>query len=98
MSSSVGWVPGLAMIQAQSSSPYFWSGTPTTCTSYLRVAVQKFFDLARVDVFAATDHHVLDAADDVHVALGVHGGQVAMDAEGYVNIVNRLAGLGRVAP
>ena len=44
---------------------------------HLRVAVQKFFNLARVDVLAATDHHVLDAADDVHVALGVHGGQVA---------------------
>ena len=63
---------------------------------HLGVAVQEFFNLARVDVLAATDHHVLDAADDVHVALGVHGGQVAgvHPAVG----VNGLMGFGRVFP
>jgi hypothetical protein len=69
--------PGL-MIQAHSSSPSASSGTPNTCTSlHLGVAVQELLDLARVDVLAAADHHVLDAADDVAVALVVDGGQVA---------------------
>ena len=63
---------------------------------HLGVAVQKLFNLARVDVLAATDHHVLDAAYDVHVALGVHGGQVA--GVHPAAFVNRLAGLGLVAP
>jgi hypothetical protein len=44
---------------------------------HLGVAVQEFLDLARVDVLAAADQHVLDAADDVAIALGVDGGQVA---------------------
>ena len=35
----------------------------------LRMAIEKFLDLARIEVFAAADHHVLDAADDVAIAL-----------------------------
>ena len=34
--------------------------------------VEELLDLARVDVLAAADDHVLDAADDVDVALVVH--------------------------
>ena len=64
--------------QAQTSSPYFASGTPNTCTSCtLRVAQQVLLDLARIDVLAAADQHVLDAADDVAVALGVDRREVA---------------------
>ena len=41
------------------------------------MAVEELLDLARIDVLAAADHHVLDAADDVAVALVVHGREVA---------------------
>ena len=43
----------------------------------VRVRVEELLDLARVDVLAAADHEVLDPADDVEVAVAVHGGQVA---------------------
>src|SRR4029077_5054176 len=42
----------------------------------LRVAVEEFLDLPRIDVLAAADHHVLDAADDVAIALVVERGEV----------------------
>src|SRR4051794_12067515 len=40
----------------------------------VRVAVEELLDLPRVDVLAAADDHVLRAADDLDVAVGVHGG------------------------
>src|SRR4029453_7578060 len=43
----------------------------------LGVAIQEFLDLARIEIFAAADHHVLDAADDVAIALGIDDGEVA---------------------
>src|SRR6202045_896341 len=43
----------------------------------LRVAVEELLDLARIDVLAAADHHVLDPPDDVAVALGVYGREIA---------------------
>ena len=43
----------------------------------LRMADQKFLDLARVDVFAAADEHVLEAADDAAIALLVDGREIA---------------------
>ena len=39
--------------------------------------VEELLDLARVDVLAAADDHVLDPADDTHVAVLVHDRQVA---------------------
>src|SRR5439155_2083303 len=44
---------------------------------HLGVAVEKFLDLAWIDVLSAADQHVLRASDDVAVAFGVDGGQVA---------------------
>ena len=41
------------------------------------VGVEELLDLARVDVLAAADHHVLDPPDDVDVAVVVHHGEVA---------------------
>jgi hypothetical protein len=41
------------------------------------MAQQVLLDLARVDVLAAADQHVLDPADDVRVALGIDRRQVA---------------------
>src|SRR5438874_13837351 len=41
------------------------------------MAVEKLFHLARIDVLAAPDDHVLDPPDDVDVAVLIHGGQVA---------------------
>ena len=60
------------------------------------MAVEKFLDLARIEVLAAADHHVLDAADDVAVALGVDGGEIAgvHPAAG----VEHLGGLLRLVP
>src|ERR1035437_8380757 len=40
----------------------------------LRMAVEKFLDLARVEVFTAADHVGLDAADDVAIALLIEDG------------------------
>src|SRR5919112_3412559 len=37
---------------------------------------EKLLDLTRVKVLTSTDHHVLDAANDVAVALVIQGGQV----------------------
>jgi hypothetical protein len=72
------------------------SGTPKTCTScHLGVAEQELLDLARVDVLAAADHHVLHAADDVAVALGVQRGQVAGV---HPAVAHRLGGALGVAP
>src|SRR5262245_31459913 len=41
------------------------------------MAVQEFLDLPRIDVLTAPDHHVLDAADDVAVAVAVDRGEIA---------------------
>src|SRR6266571_1222425 len=41
------------------------------------VRVEELLDLARVDVLAAPDHHVLDPPGDVQVARVVHDGEVA---------------------
>ena len=41
------------------------------------VGVEELLDLPRVHVLAAADDHVLDAADDVEVAVGVHHREVA---------------------
>src|SRR5262249_660619 len=62
----------------------------------LGVAVEELLDLARVDVLAAADDHVLDGPHAVAVALGVEGGEVAgvHPAAG----VDRLGGLLGVAP
>src|SRR5260221_4293328 len=43
----------------------------------LGVRVQELFDLARIDVFATANHHVLQPPDDVDVAVVVHRRQVA---------------------
>jgi hypothetical protein len=49
----------------------------TWTSSTAGVGVEELLDLARVDVLPAADHHVLDAADDVAVAVVAHHGQVA---------------------
>src|SRR5690348_18321378 len=40
------------------------------------MSVEELFDLARIHVLAPANDHVLDAADDVDVAVGVHRGEV----------------------
>src|SRR5215831_8182299 len=42
----------------------------------LGMAIEELLDLARIKVLAAADHHVLDAADDVAIALAVDRRQV----------------------
>ena len=41
------------------------------------MANQELFNLAREDIFAAAYHHVFEAANDVDIALRVHGRKVA---------------------
>src|SRR5262249_437184 len=43
----------------------------------LGMTVKELFDLARINVLAAADHHVLDAADDVAIAFVVERGEIA---------------------
>src|SRR5450755_4473478 len=43
----------------------------------LRMTIEEFLDFPGVEILAATDHHVLDAADDVAIALGIDHGDVA---------------------
>ena len=54
------------------------SGTPSTATSATGgMGEQHVLDLARVDVLAAADDHVLEPAVDAQVAALVHGAEVA---------------------
>src|SRR4051795_2632581 len=61
-----------------------------------RDADQELLDLARVDVLSAADEHVLDAPDDLHVALVVHRREVARVHPAVV--VDRLARGALVVP
>ena len=51
-----------------------------------RMTVEQLLDLARVNVLAAADHHVLDAADDAAVAVLVQRRQVATVPENSIFI------------
>src|SRR6266446_2951208 len=42
----------------------------------LRMAIEKLFDLAGIDVLPAPDHHIFDASDDVAIALGIERGEI----------------------
>src|SRR5207244_4278619 len=62
----------------------------------VRVGVEELLDLARVDVLSAADDHVLDPADDVHVAVGAHHREIpGVHPPG---LVDRLGGLRRLIP
>src|SRR5882724_7046518 len=41
------------------------------------MTIEEFLNFSRIKVLAAADHHVLDAADDVAIALGIDDGEVA---------------------
>src|SRR5215472_14343182 len=61
-----------------------------------RVTVEELLDLARIDVFTAADHHVLDPADDIAITLGIDRREIAgMHPSGCVD---RFAGLFLVVP
>src|SRR6266403_2494986 len=61
-----------------------------------RMAKQEFFDLARIEVLTAADHHVLDPSDNVAVALYIQSCEVTRvhPARG----VNHVSGLLLIAP
>ena len=61
----------------------------TWASQDVRVGVEEFLDLPRVHVLAAADDHVLDPADDIQVAVGVHDGEIA-----GVHPARRVDGLG----
>src|ERR1051325_1184535 len=58
--------------------------------AHLLVGVQELFDFTGIDVLAAADDHVLEAAGDRHVALIVHHGEIAA-----VHPARRVDRLGR---
>src|SRR6516225_8497132 len=62
----------------------------------LRVAIEELLDLARIDVLAAADHHVLNPPDDVAIALLVDRREIA--SVHPTRRVDRLAGLFLVIP
>src|SRR5436190_1854971 len=62
----------------------------------LRVAVEELLDLARIDVLAAADHHVLDPADDLHVPVLAHRRQIARVHP--AGLIDRLRDLRRLVP
>ena len=76
MSSAVALVPGRRTIHAELFAEAR-SGTPNTCTDWTAAAEKEFLDLARIDVLAAANDHVLDAPDDVAVALRVDRREVS---------------------
>src|SRR5690242_9986325 len=45
--------------------------------AYLRVSIEEFLNLTRIDVFATSNDHILDATNDVDIAFTVHRRQVA---------------------
>src|SRR6478735_1420484 len=61
------------------------------------VGVEELLDLARVDVLAAADDHVLDAAGDLDVAVIVHDADVAGVHPAVLDGLGRLVGLLPVA-
>src|SRR6185437_9832593 len=62
----------------------------------LGMAEEEILDLARIDVLAAADQHVLDPPDDVAIALGVDGGKIA--AMHPPDLVDRRAAPFRILP
>jgi hypothetical protein len=58
--------------------------------------VEVVFDLARENVLAAADHHVLAAADDLAVTVGIERREVA--AVHPAGAIDRLAGALRIVP
>jgi len=72
-----GSSPGRSLTQAIKLLAILGVGTPMTCTSAISGLVYRNSP-PRADRFLTPAHdHVLDAADDVDVAIVVHGGQVA---------------------
>ena len=63
-----------------------------------RVGEQDLFELARVDVEAAPDDHVLLAVHDVQVAVGVAGADVAGAEPAVASIASAVASGGRSSP
>src|SRR3546814_14606107 len=58
---------------------------------HIRVAIEVFLDLAREQVLAAADHHVLHPADDIAIAFLVEHGEVAgMHPTGGIDRIRRL--------
>ena len=60
------------------------------------MTIEEFLDLARVEVFAAADHHVLDAADNVAIAFVVDDREIASVHPAIA--VEHLAGFCRFIP
>src|SRR5579872_4788329 len=62
----------------------------------LGMTIEEFLDLSWIKVFAAADHHVLDAADNVAIALVIDRGEVAGMHPAVA--VEHLGGLLRLVP
>ena len=85
-------VPATGRTNAPTTSPYLLSGqTHHRDLGHCRMREQHLFEFLGVDVLAAADDHVLEAALDGAVATFVHRGEVAR-AQPAV-FVDRLSGL-----
>ena len=74
---SAGRAGSRGMTQARISSPYrLVRHAHHLDVGDLRMGVEELLDLPRVDVLAAADDHVLDAADDLDVAVLAHHREV----------------------
>jgi hypothetical protein len=83
--------------KATGVSPQRSDGTPTTAASATAgVLAQHRFEVARVDVEAARDHHVLLAVEQDQEAIGVEAADVAGADEALALVSNHSAS--RVAP
>src|SRR6266700_7319219 len=58
---------------------------------HLGMADQKFLDFAWEDIFAATNNHVFETANDIDIAMSIHSRQVAgMQPAIAINSFRRL--------
>ena len=65
-------------MKAATSSPHFSWGMPMTATSpTFGMLEQELLQLARIDVLAAADDHVLQPAFHRAVTAGVHRAEIA---------------------
>src|SRR2546429_3676911 len=60
----------------------------------LGMGIEELLDLSGIDVFAATNDHILDTTDDVDVALFIHSGKVTcMHPASSINGSGRCLGI-----
>src|SRR5206468_6586972 len=65
---------------------------------YPGTAIQYFLDLARIDVLAAGDDHIVDAAAKIKKSLGILADEIARVEPAVAQFSRRLDGIVPVSP